>query len=288
MKIVTHNGHFHADDILAVATLLIVYPGSEVIRTRDEEIIKTGDIVVDVGQIYDPKNKRFDHHQPPGAGKRSNGIPYASFGLVWKEFGEIVAGGVEEARIIEDMLASPVDAIDNGVNIGVPIFTNIREYNIGDYFESFAKDIENLEDFDKAFTTTVVLAGDLLKREINFAKNSVRDWKEVERLFNQSENKRIITLPRAMHWKRVLVTTEALFVVTSRPDGKWQARAVMKEIHGFEVKKPFPTSWAGLNDELLAGVSGVKDAVACHKDRWLVVAKSKEGAIKLAEIALNS
>ena len=87
MKIVTHNGHFHTDELMAVAVLLLKFPDAEVVRTRDEKIIKQADIAVDVGQIYDPASTRFDHHQPGGARKRENGIPYASFGLVWKEYG---------------------------------------------------------------------------------------------------------------------------------------------------------------------------------------------------------
>jgi len=36
----------------------------------------------------------------------------------------------------------------------------------------------------------------------------------------------------------------------------------------------------------LAKVTGVPDATFCHNGRFLAVAKSKEGALKLAEIAL--
>ena len=39
-------------------------------------------------------------------------------------------------------------------------------------------------------------------------------------------------------------------------------------------------------DETLQKVTGVEDAVFCHKGLFLAVAKSKEGAIKLAELAL--
>ena len=63
----------------------------EVVRTRDEKIIETGDFVVD-GRRYDAKRNRFDHHQTGGAGFRENGIPYAAFGLVWKEFGSALSG----------------------------------------------------------------------------------------------------------------------------------------------------------------------------------------------------
>ena len=85
IKIVTHSSGFHTDDVFAVATLLIMLGENadvEIIRSRDMEVIKTGDYVVDVGGVHDPVTNRFDHHQAGGAGKRENDIPYASFGLV--------------------------------------------------------------------------------------------------------------------------------------------------------------------------------------------------------------
>src|SRR3989344_2504806 len=91
-KLITHNGSFHTDDIFAAATLSVLLERKgetyEIIRTRDEEIIKTGDYVFDVGGIYDKEKNRFDHHQVGGAGKSESGIEYSSFGLVWEKFGE--------------------------------------------------------------------------------------------------------------------------------------------------------------------------------------------------------
>ena len=66
-KLITHNGSFHTDDLFACAILSIVLEDSgqkfEIIRTRDEDIVKNGDYVFDVGGIYDVENNRFDHHQ---------------------------------------------------------------------------------------------------------------------------------------------------------------------------------------------------------------------------------
>ncbi|MDO8564969.1 MAG: MYG1 family protein, partial [bacterium] len=62
--IVTHEGKFHADDVFAVATLLLALQDeAEVRRTRDEEDVASADIAVDVGGIYDAEKNRFDHHQ---------------------------------------------------------------------------------------------------------------------------------------------------------------------------------------------------------------------------------
>ena len=63
ITIVTHSSSFHTDDVFAVATLLLVLGDGvdvSVVRSRDMDIIKKGDYVVDVGGIYDPKINRFD------------------------------------------------------------------------------------------------------------------------------------------------------------------------------------------------------------------------------------
>jgi len=54
--IITHSGTFHCDEALACFLLLQLdeYKDATIIRTRDTEIIDKGDIIVDVGAIYDP------------------------------------------------------------------------------------------------------------------------------------------------------------------------------------------------------------------------------------------
>jgi transketolase C-terminal domain/subunit len=87
MLIVTHGGKFHADDAWAVAVIKVCTPRRELVRTRDQAIIDRGDIVIDVGGIWDPALGRFDHHQKGFSGARQSGVPYASAGLVWREYG---------------------------------------------------------------------------------------------------------------------------------------------------------------------------------------------------------
>ena len=53
--IVTHNGTFHCDESLACFMLRQTnsFRSSQIIRTRDPAVIDQGDIVVDVGAVYD-------------------------------------------------------------------------------------------------------------------------------------------------------------------------------------------------------------------------------------------
>ena len=52
----THSGSFHADEALGCALLLQTqkFVGADVVRTRDPEVLKTLDVVVDVGGVYEP------------------------------------------------------------------------------------------------------------------------------------------------------------------------------------------------------------------------------------------
>ncbi|KTG35833.1 hypothetical protein cypCar_00047083 [Cyprinus carpio] len=65
MKIGTHNGTFHCDEVLACFLLrqLPEYKDAEILRSRDASLLKQCDVVVDVGGEYDPSQQRYDHHQ---------------------------------------------------------------------------------------------------------------------------------------------------------------------------------------------------------------------------------
>ena len=61
MKIGTHNGAFHCDEVLACAMLkqLPEYKDAEIIRSRDQAELDKCHIVVDVGGIFDKATHRY-------------------------------------------------------------------------------------------------------------------------------------------------------------------------------------------------------------------------------------
>lgn len=290
--IVIHNGSFHADDVFACATLLLVLNDrAKIIRTRDEEIIKKGDYVVDVGGIYNPDTNRFDHHQKEGAGKRENTIPYASFGLVWKKFGEDLCGSAEVAKIIDQKLVQPIDAGDNGIDISKPIFEGISDYNIGLVVSSFRPTWQENISSDKTFPRAVKLAKEVLLNEIKRIKASFHARKVIVDAYNKVIDKRIIIIDEPVKRDDVVATLvsfpEPLFGIYPNKYKDWQVVAIRKAMESFELRKKLPKNWAGLREEELTQVTGVPDAIFCHKDLFLAGAKSKEGAIKLAQLALK-
>ncbi|KAI0015138.1 metal-dependent protein hydrolase [Xylariomycetidae sp. FL0641] len=130
-KIGTHNGHFHADEALAVYMLRMLpsYADSRLVRTRDPAVLATCDTVVDVGGEYAPERHRYDHHQRTfDATFPGRPTKLSSAGLVYLHFGRALvaraAGGLPEdsptvgevwAKLYESFVEA-LDAHDNGIS----------------------------------------------------------------------------------------------------------------------------------------------------------------------------
>lgn len=293
MKIVTHSGTYHADDVFAVATLFLVLEKegkiANVVRSRKEEDIASADIVVDVGGIYDPKKMRFDHHQKGGAGVRENSVPYASFGIVWKEFGPKLCSPWVVQKI-DEALTQQVDGLDNGTEMFTPVFPEIHPLSFDTFFKVNANVWdEGKENFDVAFLKSVDIAKHFLERLIRYNEAIQKAEGVVAELYKNAEDKRLIILETYLPWgKAAALFPEPLYVVYPRPEGTYAVEAVRAEKESFKNRKNFPVAWAGLRDEELAKVTGIPDTIFCHNGLFICVAKSREGAIALAKLALES
>ncbi len=292
-KLVTHDGSFHTDDIFAAAALSIMLSNKgetfEIIRTRDQEIIDSADYIFDLGRMYEENSNRFDHHQAGGAGERE-GIPYSSFGLVWKKFSGEIAGNKEIADIVERKLVMPVDANDNGVDLYKNNFPNIFPYTLQDVFAVFSPTaLENLEK-NEQFIKALAWAEEILRREIKKADDQIEITKIIRNFYKKTKDKRLIVIdkPKVSRfeiWDALQDFLEPLFVVCGDKED-WSIVAMRKEKNSFGSRKNFPISWGGLSYKDLQKITGVSDAVFCHRALFMAVAKSKEGAVKLAKLAL--
>ncbi len=102
ITIQTHDKRFHTDDVGAVSLLTTYYAQKktevQLIRSRNQELLKKADILIDVGGVYDPDTQRYDHHQDDCNEVFDDGfaIPLSSIGMVWKHFGkELLAMYIE-------------------------------------------------------------------------------------------------------------------------------------------------------------------------------------------------
>ncbi len=290
ITVVTHDGTFHTDDVFACATLALYFKDAdiEVVRSRDERDIASGDIVFDVGGVYDPSRGRFDHHQPGGAGARENGIPYASFGLVWKEYGHVIAGSVENAQFIDEQLVQGIDGADTGTVDRVSD-NGVYMFSIIDVITSYRPTWQETTNMFDAFLRAVERAREIIIRLVSHAGSYSSAEALLLSSYEHAADKEIIDIGSEYPgWYEVMARyPEPKFVIYKREDGKWSAKAVRVNPAEFPTRAQFPEAWAGLRGGALVEASRVSDAVFCHTGRFIAVARSREGALALAKSALE-
>lgn len=289
MKIVTHNGPFHQDELFAVATLLEIYPDAEVVRSRDPKTFETADFLVDVGRENNPEKNQFDHHQPGGAGQRENRVPYASFGLVWKKFGPQLCGDPRVADVVDKKMVQPIDAADSGYQIYQKSQPGLSPYLFDNVLNALSPTWRDEETNDQAFMNLMPLARLILRKEIEKAVHFFEDIEVVKQVYRDAEDKRIIVFDRPYAWRSTLtLRKEPLFVIfPDTENGGWSISGVPMHPRESRLRVYFPRSWAGLRGEALEKVSGIEGAEFVHNKLFVGKAKTLEAAKAMAERAIR-
>ena len=291
MKVATHPGNFHADDVFAVAVLGLAAGPLEIVRTRDAAALAAADARVDVGGKSDPATGDFDHHQKGGAGERPNGVRYASFGLVWKQYGAQLAGSPEAAASIDERLVQGVDANDTGQELTQPLIADVRPMTvsgvIGAMNPAWDEPLTESEE-DERFAEAVAFATGILERMIAGAAGFQRARRLVLDAIAAASDPRIVELPSNLPWRETVVanSADALFVMYPKSDG-WGLQAVPKVAGAFANRRSFPEPWRGLSGAELCETTGVGDAIFCHTAGFYASAESREGVLELARRALD-
>lgn len=289
-KAATHNGQFHPDDVFSAVLLERVFPGVEIVRTRDPSVIEAAGLVFDVGREYDPSRLRFDHHQP-GAPVRPNGIAYSTFGLLWMEFGEAYCGGDEDvAKAVDQRLVQVVDANDNGTSLSTPVIGSVAPFEIFDVLSQLNPLYESGEKYDEQYRKAVKLGADILERLVQAERTSLSFKEYFLEQVESSPDSRCVVINQPGDFKKIATIFEGLLYVIAPDEANdtWGATAVSRPDNVFEVKAPFPQQWAGLEPKDLSSMTGVPDAQFCHLKRFYAVAKSQAGAMRLVELALEA
>jgi uncharacterized UPF0160 family protein len=291
MLIATHDGSFHADEVFAIAALGLLREHHEVVRTRDRELLSSADLRVDVGFRYDPATGDFDHHQREFGGVRDNGVRYASFGLIWREFGVRVCEGDQEvADAVDASLVQGVDANDTGQRLTDTLVDGVHPLTVNGVIGAFnARWDETLspEQERLRFDEAIDLARGIVAREVLSAAAGRRSARIVHEAIASATDPRVVELPVNAPFKQVLVpeAPEALYVIYPKRQG-FGLEAVPRELGSFENRRDLPAAWGGLEGDDLVAVTGVADALFCHAKRFLVVASSHAGIEQLARLAL--
>ncbi len=274
-KFVTHAGNFHADDVFSTVFMEHLFKDITLIRLKEYEDDKKL-IAYDIGL------GKFDHHGPLYDKKRPNGIHYCSFGLLWQEYGleylrkNKIKNEEEVFKIFDELLVEQIDAFDNGE---YHISASINIYTLSSIIDEFRPKDSN-EDEDTCFLKAVSFASTIFDAILKDAviKNDV-----IEKIKTMPIQDKVLILDEYIPYEYAIfkLGLDIEFVVYPSNRGGYAAKTISTQYKGFTPKVPFKKSWAGLRDEKLQEISGVKTAKFCHNNCFIVTAKTQEDALKL-------
>ena len=292
MRIVTHSGTFHADDVFAYSVLRDALGTFEFVRTRDMALIDSADIVFDVGAVYDPDQGRYDHHMRD-LPRRGDGTPYSSVGLIWREYGRKALPRLVPG-IGEDMLDSvwqdidatfilAIDQADNGIASASP-------GHLALLIEAFNPTWDSGQPYDDAFLEAADFARGILVRACRQAYAEAQALSLVMAAARKASDPRLIVLDRKLPWEKAVFQgdlSDLLFVIYPNEDlTAWYCRTIPPEPNSFGQRLALPESWRGLQEAEFSKAAGIEDGVFCHPSGFICGARSRESAVRLAEKAV--
>ncbi|KAG7212361.1 hypothetical protein KM043_012682 [Ampulex compressa] len=322
IRIGTHNGTFHCDEALACYLLKLLprYKDATIVRTRDQSILDTCDIVVDVGGQYDPATNRYDHHmrdfnETVGTVIKKPGhnwdIKLSSAGLIYCHFGiEILREMLPKETSNEDIenvfkkvydsLIKEVDAVDNGIPMydGEPVYSintglSARVNRLNPEWNSSGVNI------DEQFAKAMALTGEEFTCFVHSAANV---WLPARRIVEDAVDKRfevdpsgeIIALEQYIPWAHHLYAIEeeqninpSIKYAILKDTNSYRVRAVPVQYGSFVCRIFLPEPWAGLRDTALEEASGIKGTIFVHTVRFIGGHVTKNGAIAMARKSLE-
>lgn len=241
-KAFTHAGNFHADDVFSGAFLQLLNPDIRIERgfnpPKDYE-----------GIVFDIGGGAFDHHSIHRE-VRENGVMFASFGKLWREFSDLIVSS-DVSKAIDEELICP---IDNNDNTGERELLSGIIYNMNSYWNEDS----SKEESDRRYLQAVSFAKGVLIRYIE-KFNSIREASDyVLDCYNKACNG-VVIFEKYVPWKETLRNLNVKVVVYPSNRGGWNAERI--ENSGFE----FPISWWGSRDKSL-----VDGFIFCHATGFLV------------------
>lgn len=280
----THDGTFHADEVTACALLLLfnLIDPEHIVRTRNLEVLARCEYVCDVGGIYDPKRKLFDHHQADYQGN------FSSAGMILQYLWETGKINTKEREFFDHSLIIGVDAHDNGKELhssGVCTYSHIVSN-----FTPISHDVEESLQ-DKGFFEALQFARGHLERM----------WKRYQYMQScrqivaesMAKGKECLMFDKSIPWLEIFfemggISHSAKFLIM--PSGlHWKLRGIPPSLdEKMKVRCPLPKEWAGLLEEDLKKISGIPGAIFCHKGRFISVWETRADALQALNYVLKN
>lgn len=285
-KLIIHGGVFHADDALCVALAKYEYPDVEIVRTFKiaEEDINDPDVVIcDIGGFYDPEKGLLDHHNfcPLIAGTE---VKMSAIGML------INYMGIEVSDSWNSILTT-IQGLDNGMMV-----ENISEFGqkVSRLVRFWNPTWDSEKSSDEAFNEVVqfltdnfvkpmmeesdpeAVAVDNKLNELSSLSEAaeLRAEQIVKSALQKMEDK-IVVLPIYAPWQKVLVDSEAIFVVFPSVRGGYNLQCVPPVLNSFQKKVELP-DW-NCSEEKPEGLTFE------HAGRFIAAFQTEQQAINAAK-----
>lgn len=283
IQVVTHDGIFHADELLACAALSIAYGRDSVviIRSRDSKVLEvatqTKDVwVIDVGNSYDPSMLNFDHHMRDFNLTNSFGNKLSSFGMIVEEL--LRRDFFTEVKESLLKFSNKVDMLDNGVKktedlIFLSVLNSYSDNEVINFYAALEVAMTYLRSLINQWGEEVTI-NERLEKAIQIRCNGIvasEEFIPVDERLNALEDVRLV----------VYKSKAGVFNIQSVNVG---------ETKDFSVRCPTPEAWRGLRDNELIRASGGLPLTFCHVGGFLTVTNTDDilEAIRVARIIIDT
>jgi len=283
---ITHGGIFHADDVFATVILAML---------GDITVMRVFTVPADTRAfVYDIGRGKYDHHQKGGNGARETGIPYASCGLIWRDYGaEAVQNLGCPANLtdrvtaeVDNVLIEGIDGIDNGIPI-IADSTRIKynPLNVAEEIGQFNPTWDSCQHPDEAFAAACKFAEGILHRTIEYAISNAKAESRVMDAIQKTVG-HILVLPEYMPWVEAVFKAERekeneiWYIIFPSRRGDYSVQCIPDVPGSFGQRHPLPKEWWG-NPK----ASGVEGCTFVHANGFIAACDTLEHALKLAQIA---
>ena len=218
---------------------------------------------------------KYDHHMQNNK-VRDNGVPYASFGLLWEEFGTEILS-IDDAKEFDQEFVQIIDLTDNTGE------KNTMSTCISDMNPRWDMKEQNS---DLLFSNAVDFAKGILERHFESINSRHKAYDIVTKMIEQNSDN-ILVMKEMIPWKDAVKGTKILYVVFPSVRGGYIVQAVPTEENSMIPKKAFPKEWRGADVDTLFSLTSIKTFQFCHKSGHLCAVGELNDAIRLAYMALK-
>lgn len=243
MKVITHPGTFHADEISAIAFLFsigIIPKGTEIERREPtlDDLSDANTIVLDIGGIYNPELNNFDHHQD--ASLNATNI------LVLEEAKYVLDPKVINS--LKERLFSRISNIDRGLETS-------ESYE----FTSLVRSFNNKPNgFKKAVAWSKELIDNIILDSMSFIE-SEKMWSSLDKIKSKDFTAVVVySEEQILGWKTLAEKDNVQFLIGKSNRGGWNMITISSE------KFPIPSSPKQTflhNSGFLANYASIEDAI---------------------------